>query len=158
MTQHTDLPTTRVAARALGLKHYFTGKPCSRGHVAARHITGTCVECQQIANNAWAARNPGEGLRRSRKWQKAHPEQARANSLRSWRKTAGIPTAPYPMPEICEWPECTRKAEHLDHDHETGAFRGFLCRPHNMGLGLIGDTVVAIQHGIDYLTKTRGLP
>ena len=28
-----------------------------------------------------------------------------------------------------------------DHDHDTGEFRGVLCRKHNMALGLLGDTL-----------------
>lgn len=33
-------------ARALGLKRYFTGKPCTRGHVAERYTRGSrCVQC-----------------------------------------------------------------------------------------------------------------
>lgn len=37
---------TREAARAAGLKRFFTGKPCRHGHVAERYVSGTaCVEC-----------------------------------------------------------------------------------------------------------------
>jgi len=32
-------------AKAKGLKRYFTGKPCKRGHVAERHVTGGCIIC-----------------------------------------------------------------------------------------------------------------
>lgn len=32
-------------AKAQGLKHYYTGKPCKRGHVAKRFVTGGCVIC-----------------------------------------------------------------------------------------------------------------
>lgn len=38
--------TTRAAAAQAGSKHYFTGKPCSRGHVAQRFTSiGSCIEC-----------------------------------------------------------------------------------------------------------------
>lgn len=37
---------TRDAARAAGLKHYFTGKPCPRGHIDYRFTSvGTCAAC-----------------------------------------------------------------------------------------------------------------
>ena len=40
------LPRTRAEAAALGLTHYFTGKPCNRGHIAWRYVsTGHCVQC-----------------------------------------------------------------------------------------------------------------
>lgn len=36
----------RKDALAQGLTHYFTGKPCKRGHVGARYTkTANCVEC-----------------------------------------------------------------------------------------------------------------
>lgn len=39
---------TRKEAKEKGLKHYFTGKPCPKGHIAPRFIAGGCVECHQI--------------------------------------------------------------------------------------------------------------
>lgn len=39
------LPTA-AAARAVGAKHYCTGKPCKRGHVAPRYtVSNNCAEC-----------------------------------------------------------------------------------------------------------------
>lgn len=36
---------TRKQAIEQGLTHYFTGKPCKRGHISERLIVGTCVIC-----------------------------------------------------------------------------------------------------------------
>jgi len=37
---------SRKDARAAGLKHYFTGKPCPRGHIDYRFVSvGTCKSC-----------------------------------------------------------------------------------------------------------------
>ena len=37
---------TRKQAKELGLKRYFTGKPCKRGHVAERRVSSRrCLEC-----------------------------------------------------------------------------------------------------------------
>lgn len=38
-------PTTREEAKRTKAKYYFTGKPCSRGHIALRKTKGSCVEC-----------------------------------------------------------------------------------------------------------------
>lgn len=38
---------SRKVAKARGLKVYFTGKPCKRGHVSERYVSGHCVECQR---------------------------------------------------------------------------------------------------------------
>lgn len=40
----------------------------------------------------------------------------------------------------------------LDHDHATGAIRGWLCDPCNRGLGILGDTREAIERLLRYLT------
>lgn len=42
-----DYPTSRAGAKASGAAYYFTGKPCSRGHVAPRKTKGVCVECMR---------------------------------------------------------------------------------------------------------------
>lgn len=39
------------AAVSGGQMFYFTGKPCSRGHVANRFVSNRkCVECEHLAN------------------------------------------------------------------------------------------------------------
>jgi 5-methylcytosine-specific restriction endonuclease McrA len=40
-----EYPNNRTEAKKTGAKHYFTGKPCTRGHVALRKTKGACVEC-----------------------------------------------------------------------------------------------------------------
>ncbi len=46
-------------ARALGLKRYFTGKPCKHGHVAERQVSSlTCLGCLAPKRKAWNCANP----------------------------------------------------------------------------------------------------
>lgn len=49
-----DYPKTRAEAKATGATHYFTGKPCVRGHIAPRKTKGCCVECMK---EDWAIDN-----------------------------------------------------------------------------------------------------
>lgn len=45
---------TRKEARAAGLKRYFTGAPCSKGHVAPVYVlSNNCVVCSAAAALAW---------------------------------------------------------------------------------------------------------
>ncbi len=69
------------------------------------------------------------------------------------RKRMGLPEPTRPCPEICERPGCTRKAVCLDHDHKTGKFRGWLCRPDNMALGALGDGIAGVEGIRDYLLR-----
>lgn len=49
---------SRKDARALGLKRYFTGKPCRRGHVMERYTpSGRCLGCNKVLCSAWQNNN-----------------------------------------------------------------------------------------------------
>lgn len=77
----------RAEAKAAGLKHYFTGKPCKHGHVAPRQSsTGNCTECQREHQSKWYAANRDKVLARTRKWREAHSERLRAIKQR-WQAT-----------------------------------------------------------------------
>jgi hypothetical protein len=41
---------TKAEAKKQGLKTYFTGRPCPRGHIAECFVTGKCVECNRERN------------------------------------------------------------------------------------------------------------
>lgn len=69
---------------------------------------------------------------------------------------------PGPSCEICEklftdvkgWKRWA-KGYCFDHDHITGKFRGWLCPPCNIALGLAEDNVVILSKMIRYLEKPR---
>jgi len=43
---HTGPIVTRAAAKAVGAKRYFTGKPCPKGHISERYLSkGNCAAC-----------------------------------------------------------------------------------------------------------------
>jgi len=94
------------------------------------------------------AANPKKYLARTNKYRIANIDKARARR----RKLQGLPLPTRPKPEFCEM-NCGRKTAHLDHDHITGAFRGWLCRRCNLGLGVLGDTAENLRNGLAYLAR-----
>jgi hypothetical protein len=55
---------------------YFTGNPCSKGHVAQRMVSnGACIECLKRAT----------AYRRTKEWRAAHPD-SRTEEARKWRR------------------------------------------------------------------------
>src|SRR6478736_6623936 len=46
---YTGPIVTRADATDAGLKRYFTGKPCPKGHIAERYLSkGNCVACLRL--------------------------------------------------------------------------------------------------------------
>lgn len=60
---------TCAEAKAKGLKHYFTGKPCKNGHTSER-LTGarTCVDCRKEYAPAYYQENRESALARDKNY------------------------------------------------------------------------------------------
>lgn len=62
-------------------------------------------------------------------------------------------------PEYGEPCECCGKPVYrnwqLDHCHDTGEFRGFLCKQCNTGLGNLGDNLSSILLAVEYLKRAQ---
>ncbi len=68
-------------AKAQGLKRYFTGKPCKRGHVAERWVSsGECTECSYARCLAWQMAYPEKSRAAYRAFAECNPEKIRAYS------------------------------------------------------------------------------
>ncbi len=98
--------------------------------------------------------DPEYARKRQSKWRGADPDRARAQS----RRLRGYPEPTRPEPATCEC--CGRvnsggRTLALDHDHETGEFRGWLCNLCNTAIGKLGDTLEGIERAAAYLKKTR---
>ena len=114
-------------------------KPCKHGHYSPRAVKSQeCIECRRARDKVRYKKNILSQQVRSRK----------AN----WKRYQ-YPTPTRPTPEHCEL--CgglpTKRALHLDHDHQTGQFRGWLCHYCNTSLGRFGDNKHFLQRALDYL-------
>lgn len=146
---------TRSQAKAAGLKRYYTGVPCGRGHIAERQASkGECIECVRL----------GTRLRRKGKSRAAEAKRTRLNNpakyraryeKQNWKKLGVTPSRP--RPEKCE-ADCGRAPEkyrlHLDHDHRLKKFRGWLCGRCNRAIGYGGDDPVILEKLAAYLRRT----
>jgi len=108
MSPEVEIAPARIISRkealAAGLSRYFTGKPCTTGHISERRVScRSCVSCQKEKYqadpqkyidraNAWRESNPGlyqanKGswyqanrvacIQRAASWNKANPEKAK---------------------------------------------------------------------------------
>jgi hypothetical protein len=66
-----QVPLTREEAARRGLRHYWTGRPCRKGHRSDRYTsTGQCIQCAREAARAAHQRIVGwlsEHARKGRK-------------------------------------------------------------------------------------------
>ena len=56
------------------------------------------------------------------------------------------------LPDLMQY-ESRRRKYAIDHNHETGKFRGILCLNCNSLLGMAGDSVKVLQSAIGYLEQ-----
>ena len=82
---------TFSAAKAAGLKRYYTGKPCLRGHISERAVSGqSCLECKRIKSASPESRdNRREYMREHmRRWRAENLSKAQSTSRESYN--AGV--------------------------------------------------------------------
>ena len=78
------------AARAKGLKYYYTGKPCKHGHVSERYVgtgpklNGGCMECRRLSHRI-ANMTPAQIKRQNQRnrIESMTPEQIKRRNLRN---------------------------------------------------------------------------
>ena len=115
-------------------------------------------ERQRQSARAYEERNREKRREQHRAWDAAHPEKLAAKQLRIATRSKGITEQDYhAMLEkqqgrcaICgDEPEVVHLR--IDHDHETGAIRGLLCRNCNLGLGNFRDSPAKMIAALEYL-------
>jgi hypothetical protein len=110
-----------------------------------RRLALAGLSAEQKAKRSEAARASSAKLRAKR------PDYDRARWQRVVEARAGRP-----RPRSCELcGETPSRVLHMDHDHGTGAFRGWLCFRCNVVLGRVRDDAALLAKMIDYLEPSR---
>lgn len=132
--------------------------------------------------NEYYKKNPEKFRQRSRDWRKKNPEKALTISrkchekkdrfviaLQSSQRAAKngnyescnatleeVRAAWTGLCAICGVPsqECTSKF-HMDHDYESGEFRGWLCSSCNKGLGFLKDSEELLINALHFLMNSK---
>lgn len=151
---------------------------CRNGHISERNKFGHCRDCATERGREYKARNR-EALNASARARHAKNRDRNLENFRVYaaknkekiaartkeynarpstkalrRALKNMPTPTRDVPGNCEC--CGRaprpgKGLYLDHDHESGAFRGWLCHSCNAGVGLLGDTSRGVARALAYL-------
>ena len=130
-----------------------------------KQVTGDCRPCARANNRKAYEIAPGKFISRSAKWALANPEKVagykanwvdknpekrRAASRKDQHKRKGWAPGEHeksedlrPFITNCDCcgidDPCAKQGWHADHNHTTGMFRGFLCKPCNDIIGYIED-------------------
>ena len=82
-SENEKLPRSRAEAKAIGSKHYFTGKPCINGHLE-RRVTkyGTCMECSRQRSRQFKAKHPEKKKAWDRRYAGQNKDKIAANMQR----------------------------------------------------------------------------
>ena len=92
--------------------------------------------------------------RRTSDYRERFPEKMKQWSREGARRQMGCPIPTRPIADFCEICGGTEKL-HLDHDHDDGKFRGWICNKCNLGLGLLGDSIPCVNRVMEYLLKAE---
>jgi hypothetical protein len=149
--------------RAAGMRdgHRNECKTCFRAIARKRYQADP--QKAKDAVRRWQEENP-EHLRAYRMEYRNRPERKRAMRDLYYRRTYGITAdeadeilaAQNGRCAICCTPAPERLASmHLDHDHDTGAIRGFLCIDCNHGLGKLRDSPDLLLRALVYLRQQQ---
>lgn len=118
-----------------------------------------CKECAAKMTQVWSAQNPEKVARCSFEWRAKNRFRHTANVHRRGKypctaTASEIESAFTGYCNICGKAEVEERL-HMDHDHATGKFRGWLCSACNHGIGRFQDSPRLLMEAITYLTKPR---
>ena len=110
-----------------------------------------CISCQKNKQKTqWNSRTPKKRLEQHLKYKYG---VTHAEFMDQWAKQSGrCSICISELPDLMQY-ESRRRKYAIDHNHETGKFRGILCLNCNSLLGMAGDSVKVLQSAIGYLEQ-----
>ena len=135
-----------------GKTRYFTGKPCKHGHIAERMVSsGSCCECMKHKREKYhRSYNPDK----AKLYQLTSPKRQREyRGAKRNEKLEAI--AGRPRPAQCEICGNTDRIV-FDHCHTSDNFRGWICTPCNIVLGVVRDSPLRLRMLATYLEQFNG--
>lgn len=113
----------------------------------------SCIDCTKIKQQTrWHSRTPQKRLEQHLKYKYGvSPE----DFLKAWSDQDGkCAICVEDLPDLLTYDK-RRRGYAIDHNHDTGEFRGILCTECNTLLGMAGDDPGILSRAIDYL-ESRG--
>lgn len=147
MGQPVRVKTCGKCKQELSAEYFHKDKRRSHG------LQARCKQCQKEDAYAWRARNPEKVKEKSARYY----ERRGAAYLREYRYGlseevhASLLDSQGGVCAICH----THRGEtlHVDHDHQTGAVRGLLCRLCNTAIGKFNDDPSRLRAAAAYLER-----
>lgn len=108
-----------------------------------------CIECQKIKQKiVWESRTPKKRLEQHLKYKYGVSHQ---EFMDAWQKQSGCcAICSEVLPDLMVY-ENRKRGYAIDHNHETGEFRGILCLNCNSLLGMARESKRVLQKAINYL-------
>jgi hypothetical protein len=143
LEDHSVFPPSGSIARRVGAKRYFTGAPCTFGHVAPRYAhNGQCLSCARVAT-AVSRRRPEAAIvarsayehRRDR-----HPEKLLWYSAKTRARALGVPFDITFADVRAAWPadgKCPALGIQMAHNHRSPGQTGGGVKPNSPTLDRI---------------------
>jgi hypothetical protein len=115
---------SRAEAKRLGLRRFYTGRPCRRAHDSERQTSsGHCLQCGRENAAASAQRRPDEVKANQARWQTANKERMLWLRARNRAKKSGVPFA-IQISDVVIPPICPILGIPLAKDMRAGTGRG----------------------------------